>query len=529
MRILFVNPYYPISETPSPPLGLAYLAAALEGAGVEVKVLDLVVFPYSKKVMESLLKDFSPQMVGFTSVTMSFDNAIDVLKDVKSLDPGILTVMGGPHVSFCAPDTMASFPEIDFIVPGEGEETIVELAKEWNNGGDWGHVKGIIYRNGSGICSTGIRKSLIEMDSLPVPSRHLLPLGRYRALGMPISMTTSRGCPFKCIFCVGRKMGGVKVRYGNPRRVVDEMESLSELNFHQINLADDLFTANERHCLAVCNEIIERELNIKWTSFARVDTVSMEVLRRMKEAGCDTVSFGVETSNPGILKTIKKGITTEQVLAAVNMCTNAGITPHASFILGLPGETPETLKETIDFGKRLKDMGVAHGFHLLAPFPGTEIREKNDKYGIKILTDDWRQYHANRAIVETSSVNREMLDEIVIEWENQFDEWLGEIKRLREKGEAAEDEAWQLTRLEHTVLIYDLMMGKVLEEKGSWPDKGEPVSAGDTIKTLVNRIAGSIDHEQEQVFNTLTFAVEQGNLRCIKENGQVRWEWVDFL
>ena len=529
MRILLVNPYYPISETPSPPLGLAYLAAALERAGVEVKILDLVVSPYSKMTMESILKDFSPRMVGFTSVTMSFANAIDVLKDVKSIDPGILTVMGGPHVTFCALDTMAAFPELDFIVSGEGEETIVELAKELDNGGDWSQVKGLIYRNGSRICSTEIRKFLIEMDSLPLPSRHLLPLGRYRALGMPISMATNRGCPFKCIFCVGRKMGGAKVRYRDPRRVVDELEYLSELNFHQINIADDLFTANTRHCLAVCNEIIERGLKIKWTSFARVDTVSMEVLSRMKEAGCDAVSFGVETSNPGILKTIKKGITIEQVLAAVNMCNDAGITPHASFILGLPGETPETLKETIDFGKRLKDMGVAYGFHLLAPFPGTEIREKTDKYGIKILTGDWRQYHANRAIVETPSVNRKMLDEIVIEWENEFDEWLGEIERLREKGEATEDEAWQLTRLEHTVLIYDLMMGKVLEEKGSWPVKVRAASVGDTIKTLVNRVAGSIDHEQEQVFNTLKFAVEQGNLRCIKENGQIRWEWVDFL
>src|SRR4030042_65830 len=129
MRFLLINPYYPISETPSPPLGLAYLGAALEAAGVEVKLLDLVVFPYSKKILASVLQDFSPQFVGVTAVTMTFDHAAEVIKDVKAIDPAIRTVMGGPHVSFCARETMRALPALDFICLGEGEASVCERVR----------------------------------------------------------------------------------------------------------------------------------------------------------------------------------------------------------------------------------------------------------------------------------------------------------------------------------------------------------------------------------------------------------------
>ena len=146
MRVLLINPFYPISETPYPPLGLAFLAAALEAAGVEVKILDLVVYPYSRRILESLLKDFKPQMVGITAVTMTFDNAIGVIKDVRRIDPEIQTVMGGPHVTFCAQDTLEDYPELDVIVLGEGEKTIVELVQAAKGKYRWDDINGIVYR-----------------------------------------------------------------------------------------------------------------------------------------------------------------------------------------------------------------------------------------------------------------------------------------------------------------------------------------------------------------------------------------------
>ncbi len=529
MRFLLINPHYPISETPSPPLGLAYLAGALEEAGVAVRIADFVVFPYGKEVIETELKGFLPEMVGVTAVTMSFDNAIRALRDVKEINPEIVTVMGGPHVSFCAEETMKTHPELDLIVLGAGEETIVDLATEAVDGRDWGKIRGIVYRDGSRLIRTPPRGALADMDSLPFPARHLAPLGRYRALGMPVSLTTSRGCPFKCIFCVGRKMVGSKVRYRDPGMVVDEFEYLAGLNFHQINIADDLFTSNRGHCLSVCHEIIKRGIKTKWTAFARVDTVTAEVLKAMKEAGCTTVSFGVESANPGILKAIRKGITIEQVIAAVTLCIDVGITPHISFILGLPGETPETLKETMGFGEMLKGMGALHGFHLLAPFPGTEVREESGRFGIKILTDDWRQYHANRAIVETETTSRGMLDEIVIAWEEKYNEWLGYVEFQMQRGKATEEEAWQLIKLRHTVLIYELMMENAIERNGRYVREEEPVSNDDILRELIERLVRVTDHPERQLNDTLSYAMEQGHLRRVELGREVRWEWVDFL
>ena len=228
MRVLLINPFYPISETPSPPLGLSYLAGALSAVGVEVKLLDLVVFPYSRAMLQNLLEAFRPQMVGLTAVTMTFDSAMGVVKDIKDINPAIMTAMGGPHVSFCARETLADYPDLDVVVIGEGEQTVVQLCRAADNGGALENVSGIAYRRGTDIYFTAHREPIENLDELPLPDRALLPLGRYRALNMPISMTTSRGCPFKCIFCVGRKMVGARVRYRSPEKVVDAVVKLAD-------------------------------------------------------------------------------------------------------------------------------------------------------------------------------------------------------------------------------------------------------------------------------------------------------------
>lgn len=529
MNFLLINPHYPISEGPSPPLGLAFLGAALERAGVRVKVADFVVNPYSPDELEKILNDFQPQIAGVTSVTMTFDNAIKIVKDIKRINPDILTVMGGPHVTFCAEETMRSFPDVDLIVKGEGDESIVELSDASENGRKWESVDGIVFRTGQEIRSTADRKKMTDVDALPLPARHLLPLGRYRALNMPISMTTSRGCPFKCIFCVGRKMVGAKVRYRRAKAVVDEMAYLASLGFPQINVADDLFTANKKHCVGICEEILARGLELKWSSFARVDTVSPDVLSKMRAAGCDSVSFGVETANAGILKTIKKGISTQQVVEAVKMCVDAGITPSASFILGLPGETPDTLKETVEFGKKLKAMGVLYGFHLLAPFPGTEIREKHDTYDIRILTDDWTMYHANRAIAETDSVTTQMLDRIVIEWEENINKWLESIRDKIDAGSATDEEAFPLVNLERTMLYYRLMMEHLIEDEGAWRNSGDRSSGSDPLKILAEKIQRRIGGSTEDVFQALEYAADHGNLNLVEIDDGIQWQWANRI
>ncbi len=527
MRVLLINPCYPISETPSPPLGIAFLAAALEAADIEVRILDLVVYPYSRQNLQDIISDFDPHLIGATAVTMNFSHAASVLQDVKALAPDVITVMGGPHVSFCAQNTLELNPQIDVIVMGEGEDTIVEFARSYQDRQSWDQIRGTAFRTQAGIVSTRTREPIANIDDLPEPARQLVPMGRYRALGLPISMTTSRGCPFKCIFCVGRKMVGGKVRYRNPRKVVDELAYLNSLDFHQINIADDLFTASKKHCLAVCDEIIRRKLAVQWTSFARVDTVSKSILERMHQAGCSAISFGVESGSPEMLKRIKKGITRDQVLNAVNLCNQVGITPQASFILGLPGENEETLQATITFAEQLKNLGVLHGYHLLAPFPGTEVRENQHQYDLQIMSHDWDDYHANRAIVQTSAIAQQRLDGIVKDWQDHFDSWLDDIKKRRDNGTASQEETWPLTNLEHIILIYDLMMKSVIENMEPVPHDANTDEFA--LDYLVAQIDGQIDHPKDQIHATLQHAIQKNYLTRLQEGGQVRWEWIDYI
>lgn len=524
MRVLLVNPFYPISETPSPPLGLAYLAGALIREGVEVRILDFVVFPYSRASLEATLASFAPQLIGVTSVTMTFAHAIGIVKDAKQINPELITVMGGPHASFLAGEILSEFADLDVIVRGEGEQTLIDLVNAVGTGRPRENIPGITFRGEENIISTADRTP-VRVDSLAPPARHLLPLGRYRALGMPISMTTSRGCPFSCIFCVGRKMAGARVRYRPAGQVVDEMADLSRLGFHQINLADDLFTANPRHCLSVCEEISRRNLTVSWTAFARVDTVTVELLSAMRRAGCHTVSFGVESGNPEMLKRIKKGITLTQVLSAAGMCREAGITAQASFILGLPGETQESLADTLEFGKKLEELGVLYGFHYLAPFPGTDIRENRTGYDLSILSEDWRDYHANRAITESISVRREQLDAIAREWEHELLARLGKIDAERAAGTATPEEARMLTRLEHTVKLHDWMMKGTIEEKGAWPADSNSSDFESVIDELIGRLAGGKGKNREAVEKTLRYAIEGDNLHFHIDKGYIRWAW----
>ncbi len=524
MRFLLINPFCPITEGPTPPLGISFLAAALERAGVEVRILDFTVFPYSKGFLETVLNEFQPSMVGSTSVTMTFDYAIETIRDIKQISPDILTVMGGPHVSFCYEETLRKFPELDFIVAGEGEETIVELASEAGGMKAWKQINGLIFRDGDKILVNEPR-GFLDVNTLPMPARHLLPLGRYRALHTPISMTTSRGCPFHCIFCVGRKMVGARVRYRDTKLVVDELEYLSTLNFPQINISDDLFTARKSHCIAICDEIMKRDLSITWSSFARVDTVSPELLAKMKEAGCRTVSFGVETANAEILKTIKKGITLEKVKRAIRFCVEAGIEPHVSFILGLPGESPQTLEETKDFGKEIEELGACYGFHLLAPFPGTAVRDNNEDYDLSILTEDWKQYHANRAIVETEQVGKEVLNAIAEEWDYETQNKLAEIKQRIDQGTATDDEAWQVINLDRFLFIYQMMMENTLENHGSWINGTPFASDSAALKDLARRIHGPMGKTEPEALAILQYAFERGSIEYADVDNRVVWNW----
>ncbi|MCJ7523157.1 MAG: B12-binding domain-containing radical SAM protein, partial [Dehalococcoidia bacterium] len=399
MRTLLNNPPYPFLEFPIIPMGLLYLAAVLEDRDYEVDVLDLLVSRFTKDKIKRKLEEYQPDIVGVTAVTMNYNTASDILKYCKSINPDLITLIGGPHVTFAPKETLDEAPWIDIVIMGEGERTLLDIV----DGKKLEQINGIAFRK-DGVEVTPQRALIENLDELPLPARHLFPISRYHVLASHCSLVTGRGCPFNCIFCVGSKMGGRRARFRNPKLVVDEIEQGLALGFHEVNIEDDLFTLNHKHLHAICDEIISRGLDFKWSVFARVDTVNPDILQKLRKAGCDWLCYGIESGNQQILDTVKKKITLDRIRESVQMAKDAGVNVLASFILGLPGETRETLQQTVDFARELD---TYYGFHVLAPFPGTDVRENADEYGLEILTSDWSKYDANRPVSRTAGASPE--------------------------------------------------------------------------------------------------------------------------
>jgi anaerobic magnesium-protoporphyrin IX monomethyl ester cyclase len=518
MKVALIAPPYPLEEFPSPPLGICYVAGACEEAGAQVQIFDYIVSRYDIEKLKNQLDEFQPDVVGATSVTLNFPAAAEIIKTVKRLRPSVVTLMGGPHVSFAAQQSLQDYPDIDVIFTGEAERSLQQWLPAYRDRSSWNGVKGLAFFDNGQFVTTGQGDFIEDLNELPMPSRHLLPISKYQALGFPISIITSRGCPNKCIFCLGRKMVGFKSRYRDPKLVADEIESILSLGFNRINIADDLFTANKNRVQAFCEEILNRGIRFDWSAFARVDTVQEETLRLMRQAGCDAVSFGIETGNPEMLKTIRKGITLDQARHAVSLCKKVGMIAHASFMIGLPGETHQTMRDTLEFAKELK---IEHGYHMLAPFPGTTVREHVKDYDIEILTDDWKRYDANSAIVRTSNLSPQEMDEFVAAaYRPIFEEW--EAMKNRHAQGLSKDVEWLRVEGDKRLhLMFKVLSEDLIETKGTIPNTGNQ----DFLVELSRRIARETGSDESFALRYLTDCVTKKYLTCAENNGSAIWQW----
>lgn len=519
MKIALIAPPYPLDECPSPPLGLCYVAAVCEESGADVEIFDYIVSRYTPEKLRQQLEAFEPDIIGTNSVTMNFKGAAEILCEAKRIRPEAVTIMGGPHATFDVRNTLDRYPGIDLVVLGEGEETIRELLTVIDRRTDWARAKGIAFRDGAHIVSTAPRPLIEDLDALPIPARHLLPISRYHALGFPVSIITSRGCPNRCIFCLGRRMVGYRIRQRSPVRVVDEIEEILRYGFIRLNVADDTFTANKARARAICAEIIRRGLKIGWSSFCRVNTVDAETLAVMRQAGCDSISFGIESGNPEMLKRVQKGITLDQARHAVRLCREAGIEPHASFIAGLPGENRQTLEDTSRFAEEL---GVEYGYHVLAPFPGTTLREQVEQYDLEILTDNWDLYDANRAIVRTSALSADDIDAFVRAFERtRIARWEEVINRA---GAGPGNEAdISMVREHHRLkLIFRVLNDDLIEQAGPMAVDGQDP------RDVLAQALESATNCPPGVANRLThWLTKAGYLKAARDNGHVRWYWAE--
>ena len=526
MRVLLLSTPHPLEESPLPPLSLSYLASVLKQEGIEVRILDFLATQYNPKKLRRELEEYGPQLVGATCVTLNYPIARRMLKVCKDFDPHIFTVIGGPHVTFALEETLLRSPCIDAIVIGEGERTLVELARLVEQGKDIRHVTGIAFADGGTVVKTTPKARVDDLDQLPLPARELLPMARYRALGTPCTVITSRGCPYSCIFCSGRRMFGPKVRFRSPGLVVDEIEQLQrDFGFVKINIVDDTFTLSHHHTQAACEEMLRRNLKIKWSVFARVDRISEELAQLMNRAGCEWMLFGVESADEGILKTIKKGITPEQVRRGVKIASEAGINVFNSFILGLPGETRDTALKSLAFGDELyHKYGAKYGFHMLSPLPGTEIYERAKDYGIRILSRNWARYNANEPITETATMSQEMVKEAMAIYDQGIQAAWDDISRQAKDGDP------QCTDIiegkERNEFVWTLLQGDVIEKLGGIAS-APALNSSSAESELADRVSRKLGVDMGATQRWMGELIAKGVLRLESRGNGLRWHWSD--
>jgi radical SAM superfamily enzyme YgiQ (UPF0313 family) len=405
--VLLINPLlvYPQKNiwgkisSPGIPLGLLYLAAYLRRDGFDLTVIDAHRENLAASRLEPRLPGRSPDLVGVTSYTPGGPaQAYEIARICKQKYPRARIVAGGPHVS-AVPEEALATGVIDCVVRGEGEQTLLELA----GGGEPSGILGISYLQDGTVVHNVDCPPQKDLDRLPFPAYDLLDPGKYgvtlgRARRFPAaSIIMSRGCPYSCHFCQAG-LQGKSFRSRSAENVLEEIELLQKrYGIDEFAFQDDVLTSNRKNLMGLCELLRQRGPGIEWSCLSRVDTVDDEMLRSMKAAGCRQIGFGVESGNDAILRSIGKNTTVSQARQAVRLAQAAGLEVVTYFILGLPGETEETLEETFRLSRELKpDYAL---YNILTPLPGTEIYNRAREEG-RLTTSDWERYTASEAIME---------------------------------------------------------------------------------------------------------------------------------
>ena len=372
-----------------PPLGLGYIAAALKSHNIEVKLVDCTFLKREQAIKQ--IADGQPQVVGFYCMFSMKKSALELAETCRSqLGGDCLFVVGGPLPSWSPESFLSAF---DVVVVGEGEQTMVELAKSKLHGGTvLSSIKGLVFREDDKIVRTLPRTFIEDLNNLPFPARELFDNEAYQKYYQTqfgyttTSMITSRGCPFSCDFC-SRPIFGSDMRTRSVANIVDEVEAIAALGYERVWFADDCFTLNRTHLMGICKELVRRRLGVGWECLSRVDTMDAEVVVAMKRSGCIRVFFGIESGNDSILGIMNKQITTAQAQSAVEAAKAAGLQVGAFFIVGYPGENDKTVLDTIRFASKLPLDYLS--FTLPYPIPGAPLYERVKGDGASF--EDWEE------------------------------------------------------------------------------------------------------------------------------------------
>ena len=413
-----------------PPLGLGYLAAFLKKDGFDVEIVDttIVDFPFHllggmarffwkkaciidwEKIRAYFLNKAREMDVVLISGSFTADiyNTARVAQIIKEKNKSCITVVGGTHVSALPRQTLEEFPDIDIVVMGEGEYVATELVKAISAGRPYRGIKGIAYRNEEGGIIVEERAIPIEdINILSFPARDLMPMDKYRLIWRRMQwgpgagfiadpagqVFSSRGCTGHCLFCASREISGGRMRLRGAENLIAEIEQLvRDYHIKNIGFLDDFFTIDRERTSRICKFL--KKIKLKWYCYGRVDTVREGLLREMKDSGCALINYGLESGDQAILDAICKGFTLEQARKALAITRKVGLKYVASFTIGMPGETRETIKKTMRLVKTFG--GIDAGIYRITPYPGSPLYRMAEKNNW-LISKRWDMYDASVA------------------------------------------------------------------------------------------------------------------------------------
>lgn len=370
-------------------IGIAYLLAVAKKEGIKAEYIDMITYEKSVEDILEYVQETKPKIIGFTAFTIQVKAAGHIAEKIKEIYPDVKIMLGGPHATAIPKQTLKEFSSFDFIVCGEGEVILPQLFKK--NHSD---IKGVVTRDKEDTSYDRIQ----NLDDLPFPAWEEFDLRLYLGCDphrtrQELFVSTSRGCPNSCVFCV-RPYGQNRIHRSIPSVIAEIERNIDKFGCQAINFCDETFTANLPYSEELFKTMIDKGLNkkMRWSCETRVDNASPELFKLMKEAGCYYVFFGFESADDEMLKRAGKGFNVEQIRKAVRWAKDQDLICAGSFILGLPGETEETAMKSIKLAKELDIYSTT--FPIAVPFPGTPIRIMAEKhmFGLKILSNDWDDY-----------------------------------------------------------------------------------------------------------------------------------------